>query len=151
MNAKVTILLLIALVGLSGTSARGVPVSPEERHYRQSAFRSWRYGIELLKTSVDPERKHLEIDLAASSFDYFFLLTNKEIKKNVVIENYIKEIFASGSIRQSIMNDPQNRSLLSGCGAPRASSSGKIITDDEYKILMTKFMDFIKLLPPEAK
>lgn len=145
MKSEFIIASVIVLLGFSGESAKGQSrISPEERYYRQSVFRSWRDSMKLLKTSVDPERQILEIDLAASAFDYFFLLENNEIKKNPVVEKYIKELFNSGEIRKSIITDPLNRSGISGTGNPRGTSSNKIITDDEYKNLKARFLDFVK-------
>lgn len=147
MKVKALFILIITLSGTLASEAKGDgKLTPEESYYRQSSYRSWAYGEKLLKLSIGPERRTIEVDLAAAAFGYFYLLENGEIKKNPIFEMWIKRIFENGNIRQSISNDPLNRSGCEAPGNPRGTSSHKILKDEDHEKLKLRFVAFVKAI-----
>ena len=113
--------------------------------YNQLARRSWSYGNLIVEKLDDKSTKNVQIDLAASAFNYFLMLKEGIIKKDKSLEAMMREVLRK-KYMTDVLLDPLN---WYGEGVARRLNQPMIRwnverNNDQYLIKVQEFQAFFK-------
>lgn len=129
-------------------SAQNSDDSAKFDYYRNGNARGLYYAEILIRNSAENNRLNYEKDFSARAFNYWLLLQNKKIKRDLLVEAHFKKAILLNSIRREIWSDPLGRNQK----ADHFAASLKFaVTSENYAGLVKDFLVYLEAVKSDAE